>query len=197
MNVNVNTFVTLQHYKSNTPLKGKIVTFSSSSVSIDLLDFENFSDFSKGDPVVLYFPFEGKVCTGTGSISSFDSTKKKIVLSIEKIDYLEEKRLHERFPLSKPCSIQIGQSLTKHPGIMKNISFSGLMVLCEADFPVYQKLKITFDLKSPLDLYAIVIRKGKVSPTQTEYGLKITYIDEKTPKIIKHYLLKLKKGQQS
>ena len=200
MNVNVNTFVTLQHYKKDTHLKGTITAFSTTSVSIKLLDFENFNDFSKGDPVVLYFSSDDKVCTGTSTVFSFDPSKKEIVLSVEKFDYLEEKRLHERFPLSKPCFIQIGQSLTKHQGIIKNLSFSGLMVICEADFPIYQKLKVTFNLnilKNPVELYAIVIRKDKSYSNKTEYGLKIIYIDEKTPKIIKHYLFKLKKGYKS
>ena len=194
--MDINNFVTLQHYDSKTALKGNISAFSNNSVSVKLLDFETFSNFSKGDPVVLYFSDEGKVCVGTTVVSSFDSLKKELVLSVEKFDYLEEKRLFERFPLSKPCSIQIGQSLTRYSAIMKNISFNGLMVICEADFPIYQKLKITFDIKNPIELHAIVIRKGKISSTQTEYGLKIIYIDEKTPKIIKHYLLKLKKGPQ-
>ena len=194
MKIAVNTFATLQHYSSQTSIKGRITAYNGSSIKIKLLDFEDFDKFFKSDPVVLYFSAEDKVCAGNCVISTFDKAEKELTLDIEKFDYLEEKRISERFPLSKLCNIQIGQSFTKYPAIIKNISFNGIMLICETDFPIYQKLKLTFDIGNPIELSAIVIRKGKYSSDKLEYGLKTIYIDETTPKIIRSYLIRLKKG---
>ena len=138
MKIPVNTFATLQHYSSKNSLKGRITAYNGSSIKIKLVDFEDFDKFSKDDPVVLYFSTEGKVCAGNCTISSLDSSKNELLLAIEKFDYLQEKRISERFPLSKLCNIQIGQSFTKYPAIVKNISFNGIMLICETDFPIYQ-----------------------------------------------------------
>lgn len=194
MKISVNTFATLQHYGSISSKKGRITGYDGNSIKIKLIDFEDFDKFSNLDPVVIYFSTEGKVCAGNCTISGIDTSKNELTLSVEKFDYLQEKRISERFPLSKLCNIQIGQSFTKYPAIIKNISFNGIMVICDADFPIYQKLKLTIDIGNPIELSAIVIRKSKYSPDKFEYGLKTIYIDETTPKIIRGYLIRLKKG---
>ena len=197
MKINVGVVVSMKHYSSSLPLQGKVLHCSDNSVSIHILGNDNSYSFSKNDPVAMSFSSEKKIYVLGGSILDFDSNKKILSLSIEKIDLLEEKRLFERFPLSRNCNIQIGQSLTKYPGIIKNMSLNGLMILCDAEFPIYQKLKISFDIGSKsIDLTCIVIRKNKLSPTHSEYCLKIHYVDETTPRIIKGFLLHLKKQLQ-
>lgn len=194
MKVNVNTFATLQHYSHQVSLKGRIIAFKTNIVKVKLVDCSDTDNFFKNDPVVLYFSSEGNVCVGNCEIAEFDKEEQVMTLNVEKYDYLKEKRISERFPLSKVCNIQIGQSLTRHPAIIKNISFNGIMFICESDFPIYQKLKIIFDIGTPIELSAIVIRKRKLSSDKLEYGLKIVYIDENTPKLIRSYLIKLKRG---
>jgi hypothetical protein len=194
MKINVGTILSVKHYANDFPLKGKVLSCSDTSLSIHILSKEKFNPFTKDDPLALSFLSGNKVYVVSGLVTKFDATKQDISTSIEKIDLLEEKRLFERFPLSKNCTIKIGQSLTDYPGVIRNISSNGIMLLCNAEFPIYQKINVTFDIGRPITLTCIVIRKGKVSPTQSEYGLKIHYVDEVTPKIIKSFLVKLKKG---
>ena len=194
MKVSVNTFATLQHYSHQTSLKGRIVALKNNIVKVKLVDCTDIDNFFEDDPVVLYFSSEGNVCVGNEEITKFDKNEQVMTLNVEKFDFLKEKRLSERFPLSKVCNIQIGQSLTRHPAVIKNISFNGIMFICESDFPIYQKLKVIFDIGTPVELSAIVIRKSKLPSDKLEYGLKIVYIDETTPKLIRSYLIKLKKG---
>lgn len=195
MKINTGTTLSIKHYASDLPLRGKVLGCSDTSLSIHILNKENFAPFAKDDPLALSFSLGDKVYVVSGLVTTFDTAKKIANASIEKVDLLEEKRLFERFPLSKNCTIKIGQSLTDHSGIIRNISLNGIMVLCNAEFPIYQKINVTFDIGKPITLTCIVIRKGKVSPTQSEYGLKIHYVDEVTPKIIKGFLIRLKRGE--
>lgn len=196
MKIDVGMILSIKHFASDLPLKGKVLSCSDTSLSIHILSKENFSPFAVSDPLALSFSFDNKVYVVSGLTTMFDTDKKVATISIEKIDLLEEKRLFERFPLSKNCTIKVGQSLTDYSGVIRNISANGMMILCSAQFPIYQKINVTFDIGKPITLTCIVIRKGKVTNEQTEYGLKIHYVDEITPKIIKSFLVKLKKGEQ-
>lgn len=193
MKIDVGMTLSIKHYANDLPLKGKVLSCSDTSLSIHILNKENFSPFAVNDPLALSFSYDNKVYVVSGLTTTFDADKNIANMSIEKVDLLEEKRLFERFPLSKNCTIKVGQSLTDYPGVIRNISANGMMVLCSAQFPIYQKINVTFDIGKPITLTCIVIRKGKLTNEQTEYGLKIHYINEATPKIIKNFLVKLKK----
>jgi len=193
MKINNGTTLSIKHYANDLPLKGKVLNCSDMSLSMRILGKQDFNPFSEKDPLVLTFSYDQKVYIVAGIVTKFDAAKRNVSVSMEKIDLLEEKRLFERFPLSKSCTIKIGQSLTDYKGVVKNMSLNGMLVTCDAQFPIYQKIYVTFDIGKPITLTCIVIRKGKVSPTQSEYGLKIHYVDETTPKIIKGFLIRLKR----
>jgi hypothetical protein len=70
-----------------------------------------------------------------------------------------------------------------------------LTACSKIDFPLYQELKMDFNLGTVISLKAVVIRKSK-EVSHFEYGIKLVYTDPHTPALIKKYLMHLKKEQE-
>ena len=195
MAISVGDVVSVRHYSGARLYKSVVTDKHDDVVTIRLSDDVSSLNFSESDPIVIGYESEKEVHIASCSLFKVDADINCITLRIDNSEVLANKRLSERFPVSFLANMHIGQSNTTHEGFVRNISFSGMLISSKADFPIYQKLKITVHVGKKLDLQAIVVRKAK-DLSNYQYGLKIVYTDINTPNLLKKYLILLKKEQE-
>lgn len=195
MDINTGDIVSLRHFSGIGLIKGVVLEKNFDSISVKLIQPFEFFECDEGDPVVLGFELEHEVHVASCNITKITNEGTVLLLKIDNIEVLANKRLSERFPVSFYVDMRVGSSQINHVGLVKNISFTGMLVYSKSEFPLYQKLKVYLNLDDiEVSVQAIIVRKSKDN-NNYEYGLKIVYTDVNTPNILKRYLLKLKKEQ--
>jgi hypothetical protein len=188
--------VSMRHYSDSNLNKGIILEADFERLTVKFDDNSSFSNFQAGDPVAIGFEVDSMVYISSCNILHVEHEEKKLVIKSDSLETLANKRLFERFPVSFNASVKIGSSKTEHSIIIKNISFNGMLACSKIDFPLYQEMKLDFNIGNLITLKAVIIRKSK-EVSHYEYGIKLVYTDPHTPVIIKKYLQQLKKEQES
>lgn len=196
MDFKAGVVVSMRHYSDSNLNKGIVVEANFEQITVKIEDESSISNFTIGDPIALGFEVDNLVYISSCNILNVDSSEKKITLKSDSLETLANKRLFERFPVSFNASVKIGASKTEHSIIIKNISFNGMLACSKIDFPLYQELKMDFNVGSMINLKAVIIRKSK-EISHFEYGIKLVYTDPHTPALIKKYLQQLKKEQET
>jgi len=195
MDIRVGDTVSVRHYSGDKLLRGLVVGENLDALSIKLTNAGDSANCSKGEPVVLGFESESIVYIASCDIIDIDRGQDILILEIASIETLLNKRASERFPVSLQAEIKIGESSIIHSAIIKNISFTGMLMSTQSDFALYQKLKISMYIGSQASLQAVVVRKVKEGD-RFDYGLKIVFTDTSTPAILRRYLSMLKREQE-
>jgi hypothetical protein len=196
MDLKTGIIVSLKHYSSTNLYKGLVADSNFERISVKLDGNSDFTVFQEGDPLALGFESDNLVYISSCNILNININENILILKSDAIETLSNKRLFERFPVSFNANVKIGSSKTEHQLFVKNISFNGMLTCSKIDFPLYQEIKIDFDIGNPVSLKAVIIRKTK-EVSHYEYGLRIVYTDPHTPAILKKYLQNLKKEQDS
>ena len=195
MNIKAGEVVSVRHYSDSNLFRSVVDEQTHDIITVKFVEVNSLFECSEEDPIVLGFELEDKVHIASCNILHIHKEERKLVLKIDNIEVLANKRLSERFPVSFHSDIKIGEAKTKYIAIVKNISVTGMMIYSKSDFPLYQKLKIRINIGVKIVLSAIIVRKVKESDN-FEYGLKIVYTDTNTPGLLKKYLLALKREQE-
>lgn len=194
MQIKIGALVSISHYSEKNLFKGVIVDENFDGVTLKLMDSVDFNDYSIGEPLVIGFENKKEIYLSSCSLVDIDSEENQITVRTDSFDKIPNKRVFERFPVSIDSYVSIGSSTSTHNVIIKNLSFSGMMICSKEDYPLYQQLKFDFNIGVAISLNAIVIRKNK-EEHYNEYGLKLVYTDTRTPNILNKYLHLLKKEQ--
>lgn len=195
MDFKVGDMISVRHYSGSDLSKAIVIEKNFDIISIKLSKRATALRIQKGEPIVIGFESKNMVYISSCTVMSVEEDEKMLSLRADSIETLANKRLFERFPVSFESKIKIGSSKTEYFSLIKNISFSGMLVVSREDFPLYQELKFDLDIGEVLELKAVIIRKDKESENY-EYGLKIVYTDPTTPTKIKKHLHKLKSEQE-
>ena len=195
MEVKVGDLVSVRHYTGTKLYRGVIVRVKYEELDIKFLEEVALLNCVAGDPVVLGFDSESQIHIASCNVVEVDKKENKLILKVDAVQTLANKRFSERFPVSFLASIRIGESQTSYMAVVKNVSFTGMLVHSKTDFPLYQELKLNLNLGVMVSLKAIIVRKQK-NAYNYEYGLKLVYIDATTPALLKKYLSFLMKEQE-
>lgn len=197
MEIKAGDIVSVRHFSGTKLFKSLVLESQNDVVQVKLLEDITLLNCSQGDPLVLGSESENEIYVSSCTVLNIDKAQNTIEMKIDSYETTTNKRLFVRFPVSLYAEARIGESQKKHLAIVKNISYSGMMIFSKADFPLYQELKfeIRADSGIIIKLKATVIRKVK-DTYNYEYGLKIVYTDVHTPNLLKKYLLLLKKEQE-
>lgn len=195
MELKVGEFVSIRHFSGTKLFKSLVIESNNDTLLVKFVEDVTLLNCSEGDPIVLGSEFENEVYISSCTILKMEKPENIIKLKIDSYETAANKRLFVRFPLSVYAEAQIGQSQKKHLAVVKNISFSGMLIYSKTDFPLYQELKFHIHAGVSIHLKVTIIRKVKETYNY-EYGLKIVYTDVHTPNLLKKYLLFLKKEQE-
>jgi len=197
MEIKAGDIVSVRHFSGTKLFKSLVLESQNDVVQVKLLEDITLLNCSQGDPLVLGSESENEIYVSSCTVLNIDKAQNTIEMKIDSYETTTNKRLFVRFPVSLYAEARIGESQKKHLAIVKNISYSGMMIFSKADFPLYQELKfeIRADSGIIIKLKATVIRKVK-DTYNYEYGLKIVYTDVHTPNLLKKYLMLLKKEQE-
>lgn len=188
--------VSLRHYSHAELLKAVIIDSSYELVTLKLSHVEEFEKFHPGDPIAVGFEQNDHVYISSSTLLDIQKDAGELVIKVDNLEVLSNKRLFERFPVSFDANTRIGASKSATKILVKNISFNGMLACSKQDFPIYQEMKLDFFVGANVSLKAVVIRKTK-EEHHFEYGLKLIYTDPSAPPIIKKYLNQLKKEQET
>lgn len=195
MEFKLGVVVSMRHYSKNDLYKGVIIDSNYEFITVKLNEQTNMDLFSEGDPIAIGFEQENLVYISSSSLLEYNKENLELVIKVDSLEVLANKRLFERFPVSFDAALKIGASKSEQKLLVKNISFNGMLACSKQDFPLYQEVKLDFFVGANVSLKAVIIRKTK-EDHHYEYGLKLIYTDPSAPPIIKRYLNTLKKEQE-
>lgn len=197
MEIKTGDIVSVRHFSGTKLFKSLVLESHNEVVQVRLFEDIPLLNCSQGDPLVLGSELESEIYISSCTILNLNKELNTIEIRIDNCETTTNKRLFVRFPVSLYAEARIGESQKKHLAIVKNISYTGMLVFSKIDFPLYQELKFEIHADSGviINLKASVIRKVK-DTYNYEYGLKIIYTDVHTPNLLKKYLLLLKKEQE-
>jgi len=197
MEIKTGDIVSVRHFSGTKLFKSLVLESQNEVLLVKPVEDITLLNCSQGDPLVLGSELESEIYISSCTILALNKEQNTIEIKIDNCETTTNKRLFVRFPVSLYAEARIGESQKKHLAIVKNISYSGMMVFSKTDFPLYQELKFEIHTGAgvTINLKATIIRKVK-DTYNYEYGLKIVYTDVHTPNLLKKYLILLKKEQE-
>ncbi|WP_243467630.1 PilZ domain-containing protein [Acetivibrio straminisolvens] len=203
----VGEIASIRHYSGKTWFKSVVLQVEKDLLVVKLVREFAVLNFLENDPVVLGYEENDEVYIASCIVAGIDPDCSYIKLKIEAVRSLKEQREYERFPVSFYAKIRCDDSDKINVATIKNMSFDGLMINTNADFPLkknieviiyptFQEVKIDNDVdKTVISLRSDIVRKEAFAK-YFEYGLKITNIDAQNQNLIRLYLQSIK-GMQT
>ncbi|NMB33706.1 MAG: PilZ domain-containing protein [Clostridium sp.] len=195
MEIQIGDLVSIRHFSGTKLFKSLVLESNNDIVNVRLIEDITLLNCSQGDPIVLGCELDNDVYIASCTILNMDKQQNTLEVKIDNYETTSNKRLFVRFPVSLYAEAQIGEARKKHLAIVKNISFTGMMIHSKNDFPLYQELKFEIRAAVTIRIRAVVVRRVK-DIYNYEYGLKINYTDVHTPNLLKKYLVLLKNEQE-
>src|SRR3989339_536637 len=128
MDIKTGEVVSIRHYSGIKLFKSIVVERSLDNVTIKIIEEIESLNCLEGDPIVLGFESENEIYIASCNIVKIKKEESQIVVKFDNIETLANKRISERYPVSFYADIRIGESQTKHLALVKNISFTGLII---------------------------------------------------------------------
>ncbi|HOQ36337.1 MAG TPA: PilZ domain-containing protein [Acetivibrio sp.] len=195
MEIQIGDLVSVRHFSGTKLFKSLVLQSNGDVISVKPIEDITLLNCSKGDPIVLGCELDNNVYIASCTTLNMDKQQNTLELKIDNYETTSNKRLFVRFPVSLYAEARIGESHKKYLAIVKNISFTGMMIHSKDDFPLFQELKFEIRAAVTIHLKATIVRKVK-DTYNYEYGLKINYTDVHTPNLLKKYLILLKNEQE-
>ncbi|TYQ16081.1 UNVERIFIED_CONTAM: PilZ domain-containing protein [Acetivibrio alkalicellulosi] len=194
--VNPGDVVTIRHYSGINPFRSIVISITENIIKIKLTgDFAVFN-FFEGDPIVFGIEKSGETHMVGCNIVTIDNKAGSIDLRIDKTERDADLRRHERFPVSLYSDIRTRYAKKKHLGIIKDISFFGMLIYSKSDFEIGDNIEIDIYMeKKVLFLKGDIVRKTQ-EEKYIQYGIRITYEDANAMNFMKDYLRKQKELQE-
>ncbi|MCX7920781.1 MAG: PilZ domain-containing protein [Clostridia bacterium] len=197
MQIKVGDVVSVRHYSGISPFKSIVVEAGEGVVSVKLSKQFAALNYFEGDPIVLGFEKHSEIYVASCTIEHLSPKDSTVSLKIEDIEFITNKRVYERFPVSFYADVRIKGSRNKSTATVKNISLGGLMICTKKDYHPDEMLEVDVVMdNSTLFLDVSIIRKAEIA-NGFEYGLKIIYKNLQNQDMMKQYINTLKKEQES
>ena len=141
MEIKAGDIVSVRHFSGTKLFKSLVLESRNEALLVKLVEDITLLNCSQGDPLVLGSELENEVYISSCTILGIDKEQNTIGMKVDNCETTTNKRLFVRFPVSLYAEARIGESQKKHLAIVKNISYTGMMLFSEIDFPLYQELK--------------------------------------------------------
>lgn len=192
--------VLLGHY-SKSLRNRSVVVDTYRGISDDIISVKVSDEFLEGnimndDPVVLGLERENKVYLTSCNVVEVFASDSLIKLAVNSEEFIVNTRAHERYPIS--LYVDVTRALTEEQSvaIAKNISYEGLMLHSKCEFDEGENTNIILKLNDfEVKIGTKIIWKMS-KETYFEYGIKITYMDYSSQKVLWEYVDKLKDEQE-
>lgn len=187
--------VSVAHYSESIPFQSVVVEVLEDEVLLNLPNKFSAYNLSEDDPAVLGFQDGLDIFAAECSIRTINVKKRTVTLKIENTEYIKEKRIFERFPVSLYADM-IPQNGTKRAAYVRNISLDGLSVVSQDELSVGDKIVFdTYIDNRILKLPGTVMWKMK-SSKNFQYGIETMFEDFNTKNSLRLYLNILKDEQE-
>lgn len=192
MSITSDSLVVVRHYFRTKPFKCSIVSGQIHSFFTVQAhnSFQMANGIVKGDPIIIAKLSEKQdVKIYGGHVITVTEEAGNIIILPDNIGYTEERREHERYPVSLHGYIKYGSAgECTSPIFIKDLSHSGFRIYTSADLAVEDSIQI--DICSNyhvLNVEAIVVRKS-VNYGRNEYGVQIIFRSKSAIKAIRDCL---------
>ncbi|WP_010248451.1 PilZ domain-containing protein [Acetivibrio cellulolyticus] len=188
--------VSVAHYSEDTSFQSIVLDVVENEVLLNLPKKFSIYNLFENDPVVLGFRAGLEIYAAECSIRIINVKDSSIALKVDNIEFVKEKRIFERFPVSLYADIRTHEDGNRKIACISNISLDGLAMVSRNEF--FEEDTIDFDIyidKRILRLSGSVIWKEKISGN-FQYGIKIIYQDFNTKNSLKLYMNILKNEQE-
>ncbi len=151
----------------------------------------------EGDTVAIAFKSSNSFYTTSCHVVNIDIDKNVMQLVVENEEYVINQRAFERFPVSLYSSVMLRNNKYEFAAVVKNISFSGLLICTKKEFEAKQNIDIKLYLDNiPVNLTAEAVWSMKNEYT-FDYGLRIIHMEYAQQNVLKKYLEDLKANQEA
>ena len=141
MEIQIGDLVSVRHFSGTKLFKSLVLQSNGDVISVKPIEDITLLNCSKGDPIVLGCELDNNVYIASCTTLNMDKQQNTLELKIDNYETTSNKRLFVRFPVSLYAEARIGESHKKYLAIVKNISFTGMMIHSKDDFPLFQELK--------------------------------------------------------
>lgn len=196
MSVNAGDTLTISHYSKMKLLKTIALRAEGNLIVIKLIDEFVKIHLLEGDPLVCGLQKDNIIYTYGCTIVRIRAKDKEVELNIDSINTSENKRQHERFPVSFYADIRMVDGSVKQLATVKNLSYYGVSLLTKVELNQNELIE--------MDMYidnAVVFAKGNIvrlinHENWIEYGISMVYDDVEDLDNMKKYVTQLKKKQE-
>ncbi len=189
--------VSVAHYSEGNPFQSVVLDVLDNEVLLSLPKKFAIFNLFEDDPVVLGFQTGVNIYAAECSIRTINPKNNSIGLKVENIEYIKEKRIFERFPVSLCTDIITSEEDKKKVAFIRNISLEGFAIVTKSELS--QGDTVNFDVyidNRVLKLSGEVVWKERGN-NSFQYGLKSIYTDFNTKNSLKLYLKILKDEQEN
>lgn len=196
MSVNEGETLTISHYSKMKLLKTIALRVEGNLIVIKLTDEFAKIHLLEGDPLVCGMQKENIVYTYGCTIVKIRAKDKEVELNIDSINTSENKRQHERFPVSFYADIRILNGREKQLATVKNLSYYGVSLLTKVELNQNEIIELNMYIDA-----AVIFAKGNIvrlinHENWIEYGISLVYDDAEALDNMKKYVKQLKKKQE-
>lgn len=193
--IHIGDTISICHYSGISPYKCAVLDVNSEILTVRILKDFAVRSFLEGDPVIFGIDHMGEMMVFGCNIQSIRVKEDILLISVDLLEPGAENRQAERYPVSMCADIRIKNENKKPLAAIKDISYYGMLVYCQADIPENDSIEVDIYLdKNMLFLKAVVMRKKK-TPNHFEYGLGIKYDDSNSLNYMKDYIKRLRQDQ--
>jgi hypothetical protein len=183
--------VSLRHHSLPSPVLCVLDYQSDVVMSVHIPKEIKIYNFVVDDPVIIIFELSEKFYTANCSVGSIDSKSHGLNLIVNELDSTNNKRRHERYPVSLYADIRGENDKKRSLASVKNISLTGFMIYSPSKYLLSTLLDI--DVYMDRDVFTV---KGRIVRRVErkdifEYGIKLEYYKTGVKILIQDYILKL------
>jgi hypothetical protein len=196
VSVNEGDALSIRHYSVIKILKSVALKVDGDSLFIKLTDDFAKINLMEGDPLVCGVERENVVYTYGCTVVKIRAKVKSVELNIDSKNTSENRRQHERFPVSLYADIKFKDGMKNQLATVKDLSYYGVSLLT--------KVELNHNEIIELDIYIdkmVLYVKGNIvrrinHENSIEYGISMIYDEISTLNEMKRYIRELKIKQE-
>lgn len=183
--------VTIRHYSMLNVFKGIVQNVFDNIVTLSLSKEVSVTRFLEGDPIVVAFEGHENVKIIGGILTRLNIAEELLDFAMDVMDEEAKNRIYERCPVSLYSDFKLSDTGKKCFGLIKDISYYGLLVLSKEDLDRGQRMDLDiFLVRDIMSIKAEVIRQIQ-GTMYLEYGLKIIHKGPSVYNHVQNYVRKL------
>jgi hypothetical protein len=179
-------FVSVRHFSGKNNFKCIVINYEDNLITLKLTKEFAILNLFESDPIVFGYEKDNTTYLCEGIILDVIPRNNSLVIKIESIQAINEKRLSERYPVSLYAEIKVNGSKKRDIAVIRNVSLSGVCLRSKTEFQQGDILDFDAYINNiVMPLRGTVIWKIQIS-LHFEYGIVISFQDFKTKNTLKN-----------